>query len=320
MGSPKQEKFIFRNLEKLNVKFAMGVGGTFNVYAQEFKRAPYIVQKLGLEWLYRFILDPKRLPRILSLPKFLNEAYKRRSNNKEVVEFLGIKVSNRPLKENLSIVEDFIKQGNFHLIVTINGEMLSRAISDKEFLNILRNADLVIPDGIGVVLGARRFGQRITQRIPGIEFAWELLREAESKNYRVFLLGAKEEVLEVATKKIKESFPNLNIVGTHNGYFNTDNEVREQINKANPDILFVGMGGIKQEKWIVKNRDLNIPVNIGIGGSFDVWSGRVKRAPLWVRKMGIEWLYRTVTQPERIWRLKNLVVLSFKLLIGRIED
>jgi bacterial polymer biosynthesis proteins, WecB/TagA/CpsF family len=320
MGSPKQEKFIFRNLEKLNVKFAMGVGGTFNVYAQEFKRAPYIVQKLGLEWLYRFILDPKRLPRILSLPKFLNEAYKRRSNNKEVVEFLGIKVSNRSLKENLSIVEDFIKQGNFHLIVTINGEMLSRAISDKEFLNILRNADLVIPDGIGVVLGARRFGQHITQRIPGIEFAWELLREAESKNYRVFLLGAKEEVLEVATKKIKESFPNLNIVGTHNGYFNADNEVREQINKANPDILFVGMGGIKQEKWIVKNRDLNIPVNIGIGGSFDVWSGRVKRAPLWVRKMGIEWLYRTVTQPERIWRLKNLVVLSFKLLIGRIED
>jgi N-acetylglucosaminyldiphosphoundecaprenol N-acetyl-beta-D-mannosaminyltransferase len=198
--------------------------------------------------------------------------------------------------------------------------MLSRAISDKEFLNILRNADLVIPDGIGVVLGARRFGQRITQRIPGIEFAWELLREAESKNYRVFLLGAKEEVLEVATKKIKRSFPNLNIVGTHNGYFNADNEVREQINKANPDILFVGMGGIKQEKWIVKNRDLNIPVNIGIGGSFDVWSGRVKRAPLWVRKMGIEWLYRTVTQPERIWRLKNLVVLSFKLLIGRIED
>jgi Teichoic acid biosynthesis proteins len=136
----------------------------------------------------------------------------------------------------------------------------------------------------------------------------------------VFLLGAKEEVLEVATKKIKESFPNLNIVGTHNGYFNTDNEVREQIDKADRDILFVGMGGIKQEKWIVKTRDLNIPVNIGIGGSFDVWSGRVKRAPLWVRKMGIEWLYRTVTQPERIWRLKNLVVLSFKLLIGRIED
>lgn len=320
MGSPKQEKFIYNNLDNLNVRFAMGVGGTFNVYANEFKRAPFLIQRLGLEWLYRFILDPKRLPRILSLPKFLKEAYKRKYTIKKEVQFLGIKVSNRTIDENLTIVEDYIRKGGFHLIVTINGEMLSKAISDREFLNILRNADLVIPDGIGVVLGARRFGERITQRIPGIEFGWELLRKSEEKGYKVFFLGAKEEILEKAIEKIIGNFPKLNIVGKHHGYFSSDDEIRSLILNSHPDILFVGMGGIKQEKWIIKNKDLNVPINIGIGGSFDVWSGKVKRAPLWVRKMGIEWLYRTVTQPERVWRLKNLLVLSFKLLLGRIEN
>ncbi|BAL80882.1 WecB/TagA/CpsF family glycosyltransferase [Caldisericum exile] len=320
MGSPKQEKFIYKNLGKLNVKFAMGVGGTFNVYANEFRRAPHIIQKLGFEWLYRFVLDPKRLPRILSLPTFLKEAFKRRFTPKKVIEFLGIKVSNRTIEENLEIVEQFIKEKKFHLIVTINGEMLSRAISEKDFLNILKGADLVIPDGIGVVLGAKRFGERITQRIPGIEFAWELLNLAEKRQYKVFFLGAKEDILQSAIKTIKENFPNLQIVGSHNGYFTNDREIRDIIRNSKPDILFVGMGGIKQEKWIVQNKDLDVPVNIGIGGSFDVWSGKVKRAPSWVRKLGIEWLYRTVTQPERIFRLKNLIVLSFKLITGRIED
>lgn len=320
MGSPKQEKFIFRNLNNLNIKFAMGVGGTFNVYANEFKRAPRLIQNLGLEWLYRFILDPKRLPRILSLPRFVVEAFKRRQKIKKEISFLGITVSNRTIQENLEIVMKFIEEKRFHLIVTINGEMLSRAISDKEFLDILRNADLVIPDGIGVVIGARRFGERLTNRIPGIEFAWELLRIANEKKYKVYFLGAKEEVLNLAIAKIKENFPSLNIVGFHNGYFKDDGEVRKLIKEASPDILFVGMGGIRQEKWIVKNKDLNIPVNIGIGGSFDVWSGKVKRAPLWVRKLGIEWLYRAFTQPERFGRLKNIFVLSIKLLLGRIEE
>lgn len=320
MGSPKQEKFIARNLQKLNVKFAMGVGGSFNVYSNEFKRAPKLIQSLGLEWFYRFILDPKRLPRILSLPKFLVEAYKRKTPTKEEVNFLQIKISNRTIEQNLEIVRGFIKDNNYHLIVTINGEMLSRAIKDKEFLEILRRAHLVIPDGIGVVLGVRRFGEKITNRIPGIEFAWELLRTAEKEGYSVYFLGAHIDVLEKAIEKIKEKFPNLNIVGYHHGYFSSDEEVREEILKLKPQILFVGMGGIRQEKWIEKNKDLNVPVNIGIGGSFDVWSGKVKRAPTIVRKLGIEWLYRSIVQPERIGRLMNIIELAFRILIGRLDQ
>ena len=320
MGSPKQEKFIYRNINKFGVKFAMGVGGTFNVYAGEFKRAPEFIQKTGLEWLYRFILDPKRLPRIMSLPGFLVAAYKRRYTIKDEVNFMGITVSNRTIEDNLKIIQQFVEENRFHLIVTINGEMLSRAISDKEFLDILRNVDLVIPDGIGVVLGAKRFGERITNRIPGIEFAWELLKLSETLGYRVFFLGAKEDVINKMLENLKQSFPNLKIVGFHNGYFKDDEEIRKLILEANPQILFVGMGGIRQEKWIVKNRDLNIPVNIGVGGSFDIWSGKVKRAPVWISKLGIEWLYRAITQPERIGRLKNIVVFACKLYFGRIEE
>jgi len=121
-------------------------------------------------------------------------------------------------------------------------------------------------------------------------------------------------------ENLKQSFPNLKIVGFHNGYFKDDEEIRKLILEANPQILFVGMGGIRQEKWIVKNRDLNIPVNIGVGGSFDIWSGKVKRAPVWISKLGIEWLYRAITQPERIGRLKNIVVFAFKLYLEGLKN
>jgi len=273
---PKQEEFIYKNLETLNVKFAMGVGGSFNVFSNEFKRAPVIIQNLGLEWLYRFILDPRRLPRILSLPKFLIEAYKRKTPVKDEIDFLGIKISNRSLEETIEIVKNFIKEEKYHIIITINGEMLARAIKDKEFLDILKRAALVIPDGVGVVIGARRFGEKITNRIPGIEFAWELIRVSEIEGYRLFFLGAHEEILNKAVENLKKHFPNMNIVGFHNGYFEKDEPVRNAIIESKPQILFVGMGGIKQEKWLEKNKDLNVPVNIGIGGSFDVWSGKVK--------------------------------------------
>lgn len=319
MGSPKQEKFIYRNISKFNVRFAMGVGGTFNVYAGEFRRAPKIIQKFGLEWFYRFILDPKRLPRILNLPKFIVMLFTTRKNTKKEVQFLGIYISNRTLEETIKAAEDLIKRKTFNLIVTLNGEMAARAIQDDFFINILKNASIVIPDGVGIIWGVRRYGERINYRIPGIEFAWELLKLANEKGYSVFFLGAKEEVLNNAILKIKNNFYNLNIVGTHHGYFNNDSEIISLIREKNPDILFVGMGGIKQEKWIYSNKE-NLPfLCIGIGGSFDVWSGKLRRAPVFIRKLGLEWLYRTLMQPSRILRTKNLFVFAFKILFKRVK-
>jgi len=322
MGSPKQEKLIFDNLKELKVKFAMGVGGSFNVYAGEFKRAPKIVQTLGLEWLYRFVLDPKRFPRIMKLPKFLLLVAKHPESktHKEEVDFLGIKVSNRDMESSLNVADNFIKIGGFHIVVTLNGEMASRALEDKEFLEILRASSLVIPDGIGVIWGARRFGEHINYRVPGIEFAWELLKRAEKKGYSVFFLGAHPEVLEKAVLKIKNNFPNLKIAGMHHGYIEErDAEVVNYIQDSHPDILFVGMGGIKQEKWITGHKSLDIPLNIGIGGSFDVWAGKIKRAPYIVRKLGLEWLYRTITQPTRARRTGNLIAYSFKILFKKVN-
>ncbi len=323
MGSPKQEKFIFRNLQKLNVKFAMGVGGSFNVLSGEFKRAPYVVQKLGLEWLYRFLLDPKRLPRILSLPKFVILVMKIPQKTEEEVEFFNIRISNRPKQENLSIVENFIKDRNkTHLVVTLNGEMASKAFNDKEFFEILKTADLVIPDGIGIVWGARKFGKRIIYRIPGIEFAWDLLKIAEDKGYTIYFLGAKREVLEKALTKIRSSFPNLKISGYHSGYFDKieEKEIIEEINQNKTDILFAGMGGGKQEKWIRSHKELKVPVAIGVGGSFDVWSGRVKRAPSLIQKMGLEWLYRMIVQPTRILRMRHIISFIIKVLFKRNKE
>ncbi|PIW11030.1 MAG: hypothetical protein COW37_00740 [Caldiserica bacterium CG17_big_fil_post_rev_8_21_14_2_50_35_7] len=321
MGSPKQEKFIFRNLNTLGVQFSVGVGGSFNVFAGEFKRAPSLVQKLGMEWFYRLILNPKRLPRIMSLPRFILLVMKKPRIIKNEVNFLNINISNRDFKDTLKVTDSFIKSRSFHLVVTLNGEMASRALRDEDFFQILQKGDLVIPDGVGIVWGARRFGERIIYRIPGIDFAWETLRLAEKNNYRTYLLGAKENVINNAIKKIKGEFPKLNIAGYHSGYFDKTEEekILNEIKEKNVQILFVGIGGVKQEKWIWDHKDLNVPLNIGIGGSFDVWSGKIRRAPRIIRKLGLEWLYRTIVQPSRILRAGNLFIFAFKIMFKRIE-
>ncbi len=316
LGSPKQEKFIARNLNQVNVKFAMGVGGSFNVLSGEFKRAPETIQKLGLEWLYRFLLNPKRLPRILSLPKFIILLMHYPEKTKEEINFFGITVSNRSMEETMHIAEQFIISGQFHLIVTLNGEMAAKAFKDKEFFDIIKKSDLVIPDGIGIVWGASINREKIIYRIPGVEFAWELLQTASEKGYTVYLLGAEEHVLEKAIERIKNYFPSLRIAGFHSGYFdeNEERHIIEEIRKNKVQILLVGIGSEKQEKWIWQHKDLGIPLCIGVGGTFDVWSGRVKRAPKLIQKMGIEWLYRIIIQPSRIVRIGNIIGFAVKVM------
>lgn len=320
MGSPKQEKFIYNNLDKLNVKFAMGVGGSFNVLSGEFKRAPQIVQKLGLEWFYRFILNPKRLPRILSLPKFIFLLTWYPERKKEEINFFNIAISNRNMRNTLHITEQFIKSKKFHLVVTLNGEMAGKVFKDKAFFDIVKKSDLVIPDGIGIVWGARMQGERVLHRIPGVEFTWQLLELANKKGYKVYLLGAKEKVLKKAVKNIKDTFPSVNIVGFHSGYFDKKEEknIINEIKKNNTQILLVGMGGGKQEKWIWRHKDeLNTPLNIGVGGSLDVWSGEVKRAPNFIQRTGLEWLYRIIIQPKRIIRMGNVIAFAFRVMTER---
>ena len=319
MGSPKQEKFLAGNLLAMGVSFAMGVGGSYNVLSGEFKRAPDRVQRLGLEWLYRFVLDPKRLPRILSLPRFVGIVLRSPREHVDDIDFFGISISNRDVDELLEMADGFVKSALPHLIVTLNGEMAARAFRDAEFLEIVQQADMVVADGVGIVWGARMLGPRIENRIPGIEFSGSLLALAERRGYRTYFLGAKPEIVERAASNAIARYPDLHLVGFHSGYFGAAEEERvvQEIRGAHIDILLVGMGGGAQEKWIWRHRDIGIPIAIGVGGTFDVWSGLVRRAPRFVQKTGTEWLYRLVVQPSRVRRVGSIFYFMFRVLAHR---
>jgi len=195
-----------------------------------------------------------------------------------------------------------VESRNFH-IVTINPEMIMNAQTNAEFLNLLNNSDLNIMDGVGVRLALKFRGINKAQ-IRGVDFSRELIKLASEKEYRIAFLGAKEEVIKKACENFKLEYPNLNIVYSRNGYFDNLEQICEEIKTANPQILLVGMGSPYQEEIIVKLKNiLQGCTMIGVGGSFDVFSGIVKESPVIYRKLGLEWLYRTVCQPERFKRI-----------------
>lgn len=195
-----------------------------------------------------------------------------------------------------------VESRNFH-IVTINPEMIMNAQTNAEFLNLLNNSDLNIMDGVGVRLALKFRGINKAQ-IRGVDFSRELIKLASEKEYRIAFLGAKEEVIKKACENFKLEYPNLNIVYSRNGYFDNLEQICEEIKTANPQILLIGMGSPYQEEIIVKLKNiLQGCTMIGVGGSFDVFSGIVKESPVIYRKLGLEWLYRTVCQPERFKRI-----------------
>lgn len=188
-------------------------------------------------------------------------------------------------------------------IVTINPEMISCASSFPDFAKVISDAELVIPDGIGVELGLKILGSKV-HRIAGIDFGKALIIKFSKENKSIAMVGAKQEILEKAVENLKSEIPNLNIVYTHNGYFTDDLEILDAVVNSNPDLLLAALGSPKQEFFInaLKSRLPNTAM-IGLGGSFDVWSGEVKRAPVIYQKLGLEWLYRSVCNPERFKRI-----------------
>lgn len=220
------------------------------------------------------------------------------------IEIFGIKFSNLDKKEVLSVIETLIKRKEPSLIITANPLTILSAYKNKSYFEVLKKAKLILADGIGIILVSWILGKKIKQRIPGIDLIPEIFKLAEEKNYRIFLLGSKEEIIEKAQANLKKTYPKANIVGFHHGYFENDGVVLEKIINSKPDILLVGLGQPEQEEWIAKNLDkIKVPVNIGVGGSFDVISGFVKRAPVFIRKIGLEWLYRFIQNPPRLKKL-----------------
>ncbi len=207
---------------------------------------------------------------------------------------------------------------NFH-IITINPEMIMNAQKNRGFFEILNNSDLNIPDGVGVKIALRMKGIRQNQ-IRGVDFSRSLLKMASEMDLRVGFLGAKEEVVIKAKENFLKKLPNLNFCYTRNGYFDSIDDIIEEIKISQPQILLVGLGSPKQEEVIVKLKEvLKGCVFVGVGGSFDVFSGYTKESPLIFQKLGLEWLYRTVLEPKRLKRIfPVLPIFIIKCIINTI--
>ena len=217
---------------------------------------------------------------------------------RNTVDILGYGVDTFSFEDAIDYIVN-----NHGQIVTINPEMIESANKDNRFKTIINNAEMVVPDGIGIQLGLRILGKQV-KRIPGIDLGKALLIQANSLNKSVAFVGAKPEVVENAVKNIKSELPNLNIVYFHDGYFSDSSDIIRELQEKQPDFVLVALGSPKQEFFISELKAvLPNAVMIGLGGSFDVWAGMVKRAPKIFQKFGMEWLYRTISQPERIKRI-----------------
>ncbi|MBT9164246.1 MAG: N-acetylglucosaminyldiphosphoundecaprenol N-acetyl-beta-D-mannosaminyltransferase [candidate division WS2 bacterium] len=203
-------------------------------------------------------------------------------------------------EEALNLVSITLSENRFKQIVTLNLEMLAVALKDQEFLKILNQSFLIVPDGKWITLLLRRCKKVKAEHIPGISFVEEIL--SRNKKVKIFLLGARKEVIEKAVDNLTQVKKSI-IIGYHHGYFDDELKVVNIIKQLSPDILIVGMGTPQQEKFIYHNRDLLSCLAVGVGGSLDIWGGFVKRAPAIYTKWGLEWFYRLVREPKRYSRI-----------------
>lgn len=222
-------------------------------------------------------------------------------------EVLGIAFDDLTREEAAQAGAALLEEDKFHYVVTPNPEFILAAEKDREFRQVLNGADLVLPDGIGVVYSAKIQGTPLKGRVPGIEFAEDMLACLDRRGGRLYLLGAKPGVAEKAAKKLQAQHPGLRIAGTRDGYFQEDAPVVEAIRESGADVVFVCLGAPKQEKWMKKNGEATgAKLLLGIGGALDVFSGEVKRAPRAFQKLGLEWFYRLITNPSRAGRMMKL--------------
>lgn len=219
------------------------------------------------------------------------------------VKLLGYEIDTYSFEEAVIKGLELERQDKVSQVVTINPEMFDCAKADSEFADILNTAEMVIPDGVGVKLGLKILGKTV-DRIAGVDFARRMLEESAKHNMPVALIGAKPEIIELAKENLQKEIDGINIVYSQDGYFKDNERVLAELKESGARLILVALGSPKQEKFIQKSRTiLNQGLMIGVGGSFDVWSGMVERAPLIYQKLGIEWLYRTIKQPERFKRI-----------------
>lgn len=217
-------------------------------------------------------------------------------------------------------VQHALEQGETWHVVTLNPEMIMQGQQHEELGDILKQAELILPDGAGVVWALRRLGKRI-QRVPGIEFSERLLQWAAEQTIPVALVGASPEVLQTASEALTRRYAGLSLVYTHHGFFQPGEEEQQVVTacaQARPQVVLVALGVPRQEQWIARWRhQFPRAVLVGVGGSLDVWSGKTRRAPAWMRWLNLEWLYRITSEPWRIRRIyKTLPMFVVKICMS----
>lgn len=223
------------------------------------------------------------------------------------IDVLGVQFDNVTMEQAVEKAASMITEGGVHYAVTPNAEFVQRAEKDEQFRDALNGANLVLPDGIGVVYAAKILGRPLQGRVPGCDFAAELCAWMAKNDKKLFLLGAKPGVAEQAAENLTAAHPGLTVCGTHDGYFKENAPVVEAIRAASADVVFVCLGAPKQENWMITHGEATgASFLIGLGGSLDVFAGTVKRAPETWQKLGLEWLYRLLKQPSRIGRMAKL--------------
>lgn len=225
-----------------------------------------------------------------------------------VIAMLGVPFDNVTTAETAKVVERMISSGHAHYIATANVDFLVQARQDVELRRILFDADLVVCDGMPLVWASRLLGNPLKERVAGSDLVPLLIRIAEEKGYRVFFLGGKDEVIEKAVERVREDHPKLQIAGFYSPPFAPllemdHDDICRRVNEAKPDMCFVSFGCPKQEKWIRMNRHkIEVPMSVGVGATIDFLAGSVNRAPAWVGKCGLEWIYRLCQEPRRLFK------------------
>ena len=226
---------------------------------------------------------------------------------KKTVNLFGLNISDISYARAMELAKVGLLSGESRVFFTPNLEMLETARKNKEIRNLLNSASVLLPDGVGLLLASRMVDTPIYNKVPGIDFGEGLISLAEKENKKVFLLGGRNGVAKKAAKKLLKKHPDLHICGIHSGYFNGEEESKiiRKIKRAEPDILIVCMGFPRQESFVEAHKEEFSQINIVacLGGALDVWSGRKARAPHFVRKINLEWAWRTVTEPQRIVRV-----------------
>ena len=241
------------------------------------------------------------------------------------ISIRGVNFDNVSLDEATETVAGFIEGEGTSVIHTPNSEIVQLCVEQNEYYSLINSAELIIPDGSGVILASKILGTPLSKgKVAGIELAERTLALAAERRYKVFFLGGKPGVADDAAKKMTEKYPSLNIVGTNDGYFKKTGEesdaVVAKVNESGAQILFVCLGVPAQEIWMRENKEkLNVKVMAGLGGSLDVFAGNVKRAPKIFIKLGLEWFYRLIKEPSRIGRMMKLPKFLFGTLFAKIR-